>query len=90
LLGFGIKVKSKNTGAFKIRHSGPFDNSELRIECSRETDWGTRHQSEAQFIFDKRDALAIVASHDGKLSVFMWDEANQAVSVTEEAEFLLL
>jgi hypothetical protein len=90
LLGFGIKVKAKNTNAFRIRHSGPFDHSELRIECSRKTDWGTRHQSAAQFIFDKPDALAIVASHDGKLSVFMWDEVNRAVSVTEEAEFLLL
>lgn len=87
---FGIKVRPKNSDAFTIRHSGPFDHSELRIENSRDTDWGTRHQSAAQFIFDKRDALAIVASHDGKLSVFMWDEANQAVSVTEEAEFLLL
>jgi len=86
-LGFGAKVKARNGGEKpKIRLSGPFESSRLEEPRS----WGTRHKSAAQFIFDQRDALAIVASQDGKLSVLMWDESNQAVSVTEEAEFLLL
>jgi hypothetical protein len=90
LFGFGAKVKPRNSAEkFGLRLSGPFDGSRLEEKLSSET-WGTRHKSAAHFVFDKRDALAIVASQDGKLSVFMWDDANQAVSVTEEAEFLLL
>lgn len=92
LIGFGAKLKPKPGVAeeFNLRLSGPFENSKLRKERSSDMPWGTRHKSAARFISDKHDALAIVASHDGKLSVFMWDDANQAVSVTEEAEFLLL
>lgn len=91
LLGFGAKIKPRSSSEqFDLRLSGPFENSHLRRERSSDMSWGTRHKSAAQFIFDQRDALAIVASQDGRLSVFMWDDAEQAVSVTEEAEFLLL
>jgi hypothetical protein len=33
---------------------------------------GTRHLSAAQFIYDQRDALALVASQDGRFTVFAW------------------
>src|SRR5215472_5278678 len=33
---------------------------------------GTRHLSAAQFINDQRDALALVASQDGRFTVFAW------------------
>ena len=33
---------------------------------------GTRHLSAAQFVFDQRDALALVASQDGHFTVFAW------------------
>ena len=31
---------------------------------------GTRHLSAAQFVYDQRDALALVASQDGRFTVF--------------------
>src|SRR2546426_7627771 len=33
---------------------------------------GTRHLSAAQFIHDQRDSLALVASQDGRFTVFAW------------------
>ncbi|MDB4924705.1 putative sensor domain DACNV-containing protein [Mucilaginibacter sp.] len=33
---------------------------------------GTRHLAAAQFIYDQRDAVALVASQDGKFTIFAW------------------
>ena len=33
---------------------------------------GTRHLSAAQFVFDQRDASALVASQDGRFTIFQW------------------
>jgi hypothetical protein len=33
---------------------------------------GTRHLAAAQFVFDQRDAIALVASQDGKFTIFAW------------------
>jgi len=33
---------------------------------------GTRHLSAAQFVFDQRDAIALVSSQDGRFTVFSW------------------
>jgi hypothetical protein len=92
LLGFGAKTRPVSDEPFTLRLSGPFDSSEPKNCRSDSTlmNWGTRHKSAARFIFDNRDALAIVASQDGRLSMFAWDESKGVVSVIEEAEFLLL
>ncbi|KAA5547835.1 putative sensor domain DACNV-containing protein [Adhaeribacter rhizoryzae] len=36
------------------------------------TNGGTRHLSAAQFVHDQRDALALVASQDGRFTIFAW------------------
>ena len=51
---------------------------------------GTRHQSAAQFVFDQKDAIAIVASQDGRLSVLVWDRSEGKVAVIRPVEFALL
>jgi hypothetical protein len=33
---------------------------------------GTRHLSAAQFVHDQHDAVALVASQDGRFTVFAW------------------
>jgi DNA integrity scanning protein DisA with diadenylate cyclase activity len=33
---------------------------------------GTRHLSAAQFVFDQRDTIALVASQDGRFTIFGW------------------
>lgn len=40
---------------------------------------GTRHLSAAQFINDQRDALALVASQDGRFTVFAWSPCEEMV-----------
>jgi hypothetical protein len=40
---------------------------------------GTRHLSAAQFVHDQRDALALVASQDGRFTVFAWSPCEEMV-----------
>ena len=40
---------------------------------------GTRHLSAAQFVHDQRDALALVASQDGRFTVFAWSDTEAMV-----------
>jgi hypothetical protein len=40
---------------------------------------GTRHLSAAQFVYDQRDALALVASQDGRFTIFAWSPCEEMV-----------
>ena len=40
---------------------------------------GTRHLSAAQFVHDQRDAMALVASQDGRFTIFKWSDCEQLV-----------
>ena len=40
---------------------------------------GTRHLSAAQFVYDQREALALVASQDGRFTIFAWSPCEQMV-----------
>jgi len=40
---------------------------------------GTRHLSAAQFVYDQRDALALVASQDGRFTIFAWSPCEDMV-----------
>jgi hypothetical protein len=42
---------------------------------------GTRHQSAAQFVRDQRDTVALVASEDGRFSLFAWLKEREMVQV---------
>jgi hypothetical protein len=50
---------------------------------------GTRHLSAAQFVFDQRDAIALVASQDGRFTVFAWSPCENMVHA-HRVETLLL
>jgi hypothetical protein len=50
---------------------------------------GTRHRSAAQFAHDQRDAMALVASHDGNFTVFAWSPHESLVRA-HRIETLLL
>ena len=50
---------------------------------------GTRHLSAAQFVHDQRDAVALVASQDGRFTVFAWSECEEMVHA-HRVEALLL
>ena len=40
---------------------------------------GTRHLSAAQFVFDQRDAIALVSSQDGRFTIFSWSPCENIV-----------
>jgi hypothetical protein len=50
---------------------------------------GTRHLSAAQFVHDQRDAVALVASQDGRFTVFAWSPCEKMVHA-HRVETLLL
>jgi hypothetical protein len=50
---------------------------------------GTRHLSAAQFVHDQRDALAMVASQDGRFTVFAWSPCDDMVHA-HRVEMLLM
>jgi hypothetical protein len=50
---------------------------------------GTRHLSAAQFVHDQRDAIALVASQDGRFTVFAWSPCESTVHA-HRVEALLL
>ena len=91
VLAFGAKIKAKNTTNLPlfIRYVEPIEGSQ---PYSKEfTDiGGTRHQSAAQFVFDQKDAIAIVASQDGKLTIFSWDPIIHEIAAFTNAEYWFL
>src|SRR5208283_1859875 len=50
---------------------------------------GTRHLSAAQFVHDQRDAIALVASQDGRFTVLGWSPCEETVHA-HRIETLLL
>jgi hypothetical protein len=50
---------------------------------------GTRHFSAAQFVHDQRNAVALVASQDGRFTIFAWSPCESAVRA-HRIEVLLL
>jgi len=50
---------------------------------------GTRHLAAAQFVHDQRDAFALVASQDGRFTIFAWSPCDDAVHA-HRVETLLL
>jgi hypothetical protein len=50
---------------------------------------GTRHLSAAQFVHDQRQAVALVASQDGRFTIFAWSPCDDAVHA-HRVETLLL
>lgn len=76
VLAFGAKILSKEKlpGNVLVLVSEPFKEDKSRPIPVSELGWGMRHSSAAQFVFDQRKAVAIVASQDGELSIFEWND----------------
>jgi hypothetical protein len=80
LLAFGVKLVRKR-GSERVEQialTAPvIGNVAEVVDPSRLG--GTRHLSAAQFIHDQRDALAMVASQDGRFTVFAWSPCENMV-----------
>jgi hypothetical protein len=90
LLAFGAKI-IRRRGAAPVEQllaSEPLDGAVTSIVAPAQLG-GTRHSSAAQFVQDQHDAIALVASQDGRFTTFAWSNARQMVHA-QRIEALLL
>jgi hypothetical protein len=90
VLTFGAKIARRKGSAQvdQLTLTEPIEGSEAAILTPGHLG-GTRHLSAAQFVHDQRDALALVASQDGRFTVFAWSPCEGMVHA-HRIETLLL
>ncbi|HTI60273.1 putative sensor domain DACNV-containing protein [Mucilaginibacter sp.] len=80
LLAFGAKI-TRPYGSETVKEimvTEPIVDSEAQIVAPGQ-DGGTRHFAAAQFVYDQRDAFALVASQDGRFTIFSWSPCDEIV-----------
>jgi hypothetical protein len=90
LLAFGAKI-SRGRGQLPVERvlvTEPIEGS-IVTEATPVQLGGTRHLSAAQFVHDQRDASALVASQDGRFTIFTWSTPEACVHA-HRVEALLL
>ena len=90
VLAFGAKIVRRRGSPLvpRLRLTEPVEGTEARIAEPSEIG-GTRHLSAAQFAHDQNDALALVASQDGRFTVFGWSACEQMVHARRIESLLL-
>ena len=90
LLAFGAKLTRRrgSTPVERILVTEPIDGWEAMLAEPVHLG-GTRHLSAAQFVHDQHDAVALVASQDGRFTVFAWSSSEGRVHA-HRVEALLL
>jgi hypothetical protein len=90
LLAFGAKI-ARGRGQPPVERvlvTEPIEGS-MVAEATPVQLGGTRHLSAAQFVHDQRDASALVASQDGRFTIFTWSPHQESVHA-HRVEALLL
>ncbi len=90
LLAFGAKIARKKgaTPVDRILVTEPV-LGRVATEVHPSHNGGTRHLSAAQFVHDQQEALALVASQDGRFTIFSWSVCDRIVQA-HQIETLLL
>ena len=80
LVGFGAKIVRRKgwPQVEQVTTSEPVEGA-VPVLAHPEQLGGTRHLSAAQFVQDQRDAAALVASQDGRFTIFEWSTSEQMV-----------
>jgi hypothetical protein len=80
LLGFGAKIARRKKWAQveEVMVTEPIEGG-VAARVLPEQLGGTRHLSAAQFVHDQRDSIALVASQDGRFTVFAWSPCEDMV-----------
>jgi DNA integrity scanning protein DisA with diadenylate cyclase activity len=80
LLAFGEKIVRRINQPIieKVIETEPIKEHIPKIVFPSKTG-GTRHMSAAQFVQDQTNAIALVASQDGRFTVFAWSAEDQLV-----------
>jgi len=90
VLAFGAKIKPldtrKSPETLVVSESSA---GSVPLEVSLSEFGGTRHQSAAQFVFDQRQAVALVASQDGLMTLLTWHESVGSVAAVRHIELTL-
>jgi len=90
LLAFGAKI-ARRKGSPQVEQAmvtEPIEGGEVAT-IHPSMLGGTRHLSAAQFVHDQRKAVALVASQDGRFTVFTWSPCEECVHA-HRVETLLL
>jgi hypothetical protein len=90
VLAFGAKIGRTESGPFveEVLVREPIlGHTPVKLPASELG--GTRHLSAAQFIHEQRDSLALVASQDGRFTVFGWSHRAQLVHAYRVEALLL-
>ncbi|MGV3708190.1 MAG: putative sensor domain DACNV-containing protein [Gemmatimonas sp.] len=90
VLAFGAKIVRHDQAAqvSRVLITEPLEGRQPALLDASQIG-GTRHLSAAQFVHDQNDAVALVASQDGRFTVFEWSE-EQAMVHGHRVETLLL
>ena len=90
LLAFGAKIRRREGRAAveSAIAAEPVEGGQRTVVHPSQLG-GTRHQSAAQFVHDQREAVALVASQDGRFTIFAWSPHDQMVHA-HRVETLLL
>lgn len=90
VLAFGVKITRRDgcPRVERVAWAEPLEGSAPRIVIPAELG-GTRHLSAAQFVADQRDSIAMVASQDGRFTVFGWSSREQMVQAYRVEALLL-
>ena len=90
LLAFGAKITRRRGSApvENVRVTEPVEGTEITTAVPTQLG-GTRHLSAAQFVHDQRDSIALVASQDGRFTIFKWSPCEDMVHA-HRVEALLL
>lgn len=80
VVAFGAKIARGrgNAPVERVVVTEPVEGSETQVIGPTQLG-GTRHMSAAQFVHDQRDAIAMVASQDGRFTIFKWSPAEGMV-----------
>ncbi|MCC6587749.1 MAG: hypothetical protein IT168_13730 [Bryobacterales bacterium] len=80
LLAFGVKI-IRRAGLLPIESvaiTEPIEKNRPDVMDPTQLG-GTRHMSAAQFVHDQKDSIALVASQDGRFTVFAWSPLQSMV-----------
>jgi len=90
LVAFGAKIARRKGGTpvEQVTVTEPIEGTDALIVHPTRIG-GTRHLSAAQFVHDQHNALALVASQDGRFTVFAWSPCENMVHA-HRVESLLL
>lgn len=80
VLALGAKITRRRGSApvEQVSHTEPVEGSTQTMVAPAQLG-GTRHLSAAQFVHDQRDASALVASQDGRFTIFKWSPCEEIV-----------